>query len=117
MIDEEVICESFRCFQGKGYFLGVKEQWWAKLVTSEEPSKEIVMRWKPTVAQITMAERLLFDLFLKLSDYERRLLIVRCGRGYKKSYRKCGKDLGVHHEVFRKSFQSVIKKLQKLLDE
>lgn len=116
-INEEIICESFRCYQGKGYFLGVKSAWWAHLIEPEEEEKVKVILWRPTQAQITIAEKLLFDIFLKLTEYERRLLIYRCGKGYKKSYRKCGKETGLHHEVFRKEFQQVIEKVQKLLDE
>lgn len=119
IIDEVVVAESFRCYLGKGYFLGVKAQWWAKLVTDEEQEACKVSRnvWKPTVEQITVADKLLFDIFLRLSEYERKVLISRCGKGFLRSHRKCGRDMGVHHEVFRKEFQQVIEKVQKLLDE
>ena len=117
VITEEVICESFRCYLGKGYYLGVKAQWWAHLIEAEEDEKIKVVRWTPTQENITIAEKLLFDIFLKLDEYDRKVLLIRCGKGFKRSYRRCGKKLGLHHEVFRKEFQQVIEKVQKVLDE
>ena len=119
ILNEVMIAESFRCYRGKGYFLGVKAQWWAHLCDNweEEACKEFRNVWRPTQEQITIAEKLLFDIFLRLTEYERRVLIVRCGKGFLKSYRKCGKEMKLHHEVFRKEYQQVIEKVQKILDE
>lgn len=117
IVDEQIILDSFRCYRGGCEFLGVKSQWWAKLIEYEEKDKIVVMRWRPTVEQLTIAEKLLFDIFLKLEEYDRKLLVLRCGTGFKRSFRKCGRDTGLHHEVFRQEFQSVILKVQKLFDE
>lgn len=117
-INEEIIAQSFRCYQGRADFLGVKSPWWAKLMEPEDNSEEVkVNLWRPTNEQISIAERLLFDIFLQLEEADRKVLIIRCGKGYIKSYRKCGKEMGIHHEVFRQLFQQVIEKLRKILDE
>lgn len=119
VIDEQVLLDSFRCYRGGKDFLGVKSPWWAKLVTDEEETVGLirVMRWRPTKDQIDMADMLLFDIFLKLEEYERKILVARCGTGFKRSFRKCGRDIGLHHEVFRQEYQRVIQKVQKFFDE
>jgi hypothetical protein len=83
----------------------------------EEVEMVKVKLWKPSRKDLTIAEKLLFDIFLRLSAYERKLIFLRCGNGFKKSYRKCGKVMNVHHEVFRQEFQQVIDRVQKILDE
>lgn len=116
-IDEHDIATSFRCFKGSGYFLGVKSPWWARLMEPGENSTVEVNLWKPSTADITLAEKLLFDIMLKIPEDDRKVLICRCGHGFVRSYRKCGKKYGVHHEVFRKEFQRVIRNLNKVFDE
>ena len=116
-IDEHDIATSFRVFAGKGYYLGVKSPWWSRLMEPGENSRVEVNLWKPTTADITLAEKLLFDIMLKLNIEDRKILICRCGRGYLLSYRKCGKKSDQHHEVFRQEFQRVIEKLNKVFDE
>ena len=115
-MDEHIIATCFRCYRGKGYYLGVKSPWWAKNIESEEEGVAVNL-WKPSVEQITLADKVLFDVLPMLTEYERSLLICRCGGGFLKSYRKCGKEKGVHHEVFRQEFQYVIEKVQKIVDE
>ena len=117
VIHEELICDSFRCFRGGSVFLGVKSAWWVHLIEPEEVEMVKVKLWKPSRKDLTIAEKLLFDIFLRLSAYERKLIFLRCGNGFKKSYRKCGKVMNVHHEVFRQEFQQVIDRVQKILDE
>lgn len=116
---EQVLLDSFRCYRGKGYYLGVKSPWWAKNVTDEEQTVGLVkvLRWTPTVQQLTIADILLFDIMLRLSVADRLLIVKRCGTGFKRSFRKCGRDVGLHHEVFRQEYQRVIQRVQILLDE
>lgn len=118
MIDEHDLAISFRCFKGKGYFLGVKSPWWAHLMDEGEWSASVeVDTWRPSRRELTLAEKLLFDILLKLSEDERKVIIIRCGSGFVRSYRKCGKISGCHHEVFRQEFQRVMKNLNKVFDE
>lgn len=116
---EQMLLDSFRCYRGTGVFLGVKSPWWARLVTDEEETLGLVrvMRWRPTKDQIDIADKLLFDILLRLSVYDRKLVVLRCGTGFKRSYRKCARDVGLHHEVFRQEYQGVITVVQKLFDE
>lgn len=119
MIDEQMILDSFRCYRGGMDFLGVKPQWWAKLVTDEEETIGLIrtVKWRPTKDQMDVADKLLFDILLKLNEYDRKLLVLRCGTGFKRSYRKCAKVIGLHHEVFRQEYQAVIGKVKILFDE
>ena len=117
IVTEEMICDSFRCYRGDGTFLGIKSPWWAHLVTPDEIDMIEVRLWKPTKDDLTIADKLLFDVFLSLSPYERKILFLRCGKGKMKSLRKCGKIMNVHHEVFRQEIQQVIVRVQKILDE
>lgn len=118
-VEEINIMESFKCYQGGMTFMGVKSPWWVKNIEQEEQEvvKEVRNVWKPTMDQITFADKFLFEVFQKLDEYDRKVIICRYGKGYIKSYRKCGKEFNLHHEVFRKQNQEVIKKIQKVLDE
>lgn len=118
-LTEDELLACFRCYRGGRDFLGVKSPWWAKLNIGweQELGKQEINRWRPTTEQITLSEILLFHVIPRLSVDERKILILRCGTGFKRSFRKCGKDVGLHHEVFRQQYQLVIEKLQKVLDE
>lgn len=114
-LSEDLLLDCFRIMKGgSGVFLGVKSPWWAKNIESTGSER---MKWSYTASEIDVAERVLLVCLPKLDEFDRKILIERCGSGYKKSYRKCGRIVGVHHEVFRQHFQAVIAKLQKLLDE
>lgn len=119
-ITEDLLLDSFRVYKGgHGNFLGVKSAWWVAHMDPNEIVEEAkgVFRWQPDSRQIYIAERVLIDIFPRLDSWNRKLIIDRCGTGFKKSYRKCAKLCGIHHEVFRQQFQSAMDKLQLLVDE
>lgn len=119
-LTEEVLLDCFRCYRGGRENLGVKCPWWAKLYGSgdEKPIDGPQQKpWKPTAYQISVADKVLFECMMYLDMNERKLLVLRCGTGFKRSFRKCGKDVGLHHEVFRQQYQAVRVKLQKVFDE
>lgn len=121
VVTEDVLLDCFRVFRGgHGHFLGVKSPWWANLMDPPEEQEVggvTMPRWFPDSHQIYVAGKVIIEAFPKLKLNDRELLIARCGTGYKKSYRKCGKMCGLHHEVFRQQFQSAMAELQKVLDE
>lgn len=118
-LEEIHIMESFKCYQGGIGNMGVKSPWWVKNIeqTEQEAVQEVRNTWRPTMEQITFADIFLYDVFQRLDEDDRKTIICRYGKGFIKSYRKCGKEMNLHHEVFRKQNQTVIKKLQNILDE
>lgn len=116
---EEELRTAFRIFKGgHGVNLGVKSPWWAKNIVAEEQEIRVYV-WQPTPKQISMAEKILFEVLLdkRISDHERRLVMVRYGGGFKRSYRKCGQKLDCSHESARQQYQGLNSKLLKLFDE
>lgn len=116
-VSEDVLLDAFRWTRMlPADYLGVKMPWWAKLVVLEYNDGKIVT-WEPSPIEISYYEKLLFGAFLRLDEWDRKLIISRCGSGRKKSYRKCSRIIGIHHEVYRKQIQRVINELQNYLDE
>lgn len=108
---EDRMARAFRCMKGGKDNVGWKNPWWTKEYGGEEKREWFTPR------QVSDAEWIVLDVFLKFEEKEKAMIFCRYGRGRVVGYRKCGAEMKMTHWQFFEQFKPVKDRLKKMLDE